>query len=234
MTAAFAPSLTFEVGGDVVQVRCSTIADGDFHVDGPRAALLHRRAAFEVGCWTQPDEVHGTVVRIVDHPGAHDLEEADGVVTRCRGAVLAAWVGDCAPVVFVGDDGVIAAAHAGWSGALHGVLQATVAAVRLESSDTASVRAILGPCIHACCYEFGTDLLEQFAARFGSHVVGTTSWGSPALHMPAVVAAACTEVDVPLLDNSVCTGCHPELFYSHRTREQRGRQVMTVTKRVAA
>lgn len=233
MTTAFAPSLTFEAGGDVVRVRCSTVADGDFHVEGPRAALLHRRAAFEPGRWTQPDEVHGTVVRRVMHPGEHDLDVADAVVTRCRGAVLAAWVGDCAPVVFIGDDGTIAAAHVGWSGALHGVLQATVAEMR-ASAPRSSVGAVLGPCIHACCYEFGPQLLQQFEARFGAQVVGTTTWSTPALHMPAVVAAACAEVGVPLLDRSSCTGCHPELFYSHRVRGQRGRQVMTVSKRAAA
>lgn len=233
MTAALAPSLTFEVGGDVVRVRCSTVADGDFHIDGSRSALFHRRAAFEPGRWTQPDEVHGTVVRCVGHPGEHDLDIADAVVTRCRGAVLAAWVGDCAPVVFIGDDGTIAAAHAGWSGALDGVLQATVNAMR-AAAPVVPVRAVLGPCIHACCYEFGPELLAQFAARFGSQVTGTTAWGTPALHMPAVVAAACAEVGVPLLDRSSCTGCHPDLFFSHRVRGQRGRQVMTISKRAAA
>jgi len=233
VTAALAPSLTFEVGGDVVRVRCSTVADGDFHIDGSRPALFHRRAAFEPGCWTQPDEVHGTIVRTVDRPGEHDLVVADAVITRRRGAVLAAWVGDCAPVVFIGDDGAIAAAHAGWSGALDGVLQATVSAMR-AAAPSASVRAVLGPCIHSCCYEFGAELLQQFEARFGAQVVGTTAWGTPALHMPAVVAVACAEVGVPLLDRSSCTGCHPDLFFSHRVRGQRGRQVMTISKRAAA
>jgi copper oxidase (laccase) domain-containing protein len=90
---------------------------------------------------------------------------------------------------------------------------------------------VLGPCIHPCCYEFGSDQLAEFVARFGPGVAGTTSWGTPALDMPAVVRAALHEVGVVLDDRSHCTGCNPHLFFSHRRRGQRGRQVLTVQKR---
>jgi YfiH family protein len=221
-----APTLVFEAGGDTVQIRTSTIADGDFHIEGPRAALTHRRDAFAAGVWTQLDEVHGTRVVEVASPGEHDFEVGDGMVTRCRGAVLAVWVGDCAPVVFVGADGALAAAHAGWRGALAGVLQRTV--TQMHSSG---VRAFLGPCIHTCCYAFGAADLEQFVARFGPQVAARTAGGVPALDMKAVVRAALDEVDVDVVDLSRCTGCNPDHHYSHRRRQQLGRQVMTICKR---
>lgn len=228
MTPAFAPFLTIEAGGDVAEVRGSTTLHGDFHIEVPRAALTHRRAAFCAGTWTQPDEVHGTTVLTVEHPGQHDFARADAVVTRCRGVVLAAWVGDCAPVVLVGSDGALGAAHAGWQGALHGVLQATVSAM-----GSPRAVAVLGACIHPCCYEFSADRLGEFTGRFGPQVAATTSWGTPSLDMPAVVRAALREVAVDVDDRSHCTGCTADRFFSHR-RGQRGRQVLTVQKRARA
>jgi YfiH family protein len=212
-------------GDAVAHVRTSTVADGDFHIEGDRRALLHRRRAFVDGPWTQLDEVHGTEVRVVTKPGEHDLAVGDAAVTSVPGAVLAVWVGDCAPVVLVGDRAV-AVAHAGWKGALDGVLQRTVAAMPCAPGSDAPM-AVLGPCIHACCYEFGEDLLARFVERYGAEVAGATTWGTPALDMPAVVRAALAEVGVTdLADDGVCTRCDPRWF-SHR-RGDAGRHVMCV------
>ena len=88
------------------------------------------------------------------------------------------------------------------------------------------MQAVLGPCIHGCCNEFGADLLGAFTARYGSQVAATTSWGAPSLHLPAVVTAALAEAGVDVLDLSRCTRCSTH-WYSHR-RGDAGRQVMTV------
>ncbi|MGB8858935.1 MAG: polyphenol oxidase family protein, partial [Ilumatobacteraceae bacterium] len=136
------------------------------------------------------------------------------------------WVGDCAPVGFVADDGTIGVAHAGWRGAYDGVLQAAVAQL-----GPTRVRAYLGPCIHPCCYEFGAADLQMFVGRFGSQVAGSTAWGAAALDMRAVVASALAEVGVEMVDVSRCTGCFAEHYYSHRRRRQAGRHVMTICKR---
>lgn len=228
MTAPITSPWRVEIGDDTIEVRCSTRRDGDFHLDGDRAALLHRRDAFATGVWTQLDEVHGVDVRHVHQPGEHDFAIGDAAVTSCRNAVLSVWVGDCAPVVFYSADGALGAAHAGWRGALDGVLQSTVAAM-----PSAPLAAVLGPCIHPCCYEFGADDLAAMVARFGAQVASTTAWGTPALDMRAVVRAALGEADVALDDRSLCTGCHAELFFSHRRRSDLGRQVMTISKRAA-
>ena len=218
-------------GRCVVQVRCSTQRDGDFHIDIDRSVLEHRRQAFAPGSWTQLDEVHGTRVVRVAAPGEHDLVVGDAAVTSCRGAVLAVWVGDCAPVVLVGDDGSVGVAHAGWRGALDGVLQAAVGA--MVDIGASSVDAVLGPCIHPCCYEFGVADLHAMAERFGSEVVATTTWGTPSLSMPAVVGAALAEVGVAVAEveggsMSACTRCTADTYFSHR-RGEKGRQVMTVS-----
>lgn len=217
---ALAPSVHLRRGRRDIHVRCSSVADGDFHIERDRVALEHRRQAFERGPWTQLDEVHGTVVHVVEAPGQHDFAVGDAAVTSLLGVVLGVWVGDCAPLVLVGDDAV-GAVHAGWRGALDGVVQG--AAARLDGR----LDAVLGPCIHACCNEFGDDLLQQFADRYGEHVVGTTTWGTPSLDLPAVVRAALAEIDATLTDVSTCTRCHPHEYFSHR-RGQLQRQVMTV------
>ena len=147
--------------------------------------------------------------------------------------MLAAWVGDCAPVVFIGDDGTIAAAHAGWSGALDGVLQATVNAMRVRARRTGARRARpVHPRVLLRVRR--AELLAQFAARFGSQVTGTTAWGTPALDMPAVVAAALRRGGRAVARPLVVHRLPPDLFFSHRVRGQRGRQVMTISKRAAA
>lgn len=217
------------VADDIIDVACSDKRHGDFHLDGDRRALQHRRASFQAGEWSQPDECHGTTVRRVEHLGQHDGVEADALVTSLRGAVLAIWVGDCAPVAFIGHHGTLGGAHAGWRGAVDGVLAATV-----REFGTEPVTAVLGPCIHACCYEFGAADLDRCAARFGDGVRAVTAWGTAALDMPAVVRAALAEHGVPLVDRSRCTGCGADRYYSHRRRAERGRQVMTICKRARA
>jgi YfiH family protein len=207
-------------------------ADGDFHLDpsGDGSAshdLDRRRRALVDLAWSQPDEVHGTAVRVVSVPGEHDLSEADALVTRCDDAVLGIWVGDCAPVALIGDDGTIAAAHAGWRGAADGVLQATVAVMRALGS--LRVRAVIGACIHPCCYAFGDHDLDVLVARFGAGVEGVTTTGERALDMRVLVAAALAECGVvEIEDRSECTGCAADRFFSHRRRGERERQVMAV------
>jgi len=209
-----------------VSIACSERVDGDFHLDQPFERLDATRRRFVDLPWSQPDEVHGAAVLVVGRPGEHDGRVADALVTSADGAVLGIWVGDCAPVVLVGDDGSIGGVHAGWRGIEAEVLQRTVGVMRQRGARR--VEAVLGPCIHPCCYDFGDDDLDRLAGRFGSSVVSTTTAGRRALYVPAAVRSALAEVEVGLDDRSACTGCWSERYYSHRIRAERGRQVMAV------
>ena len=228
-----------------VHVRVSTRSDGDFHLEQPVDVLDATRRRFVDLPWSQPDEVHGTDVRVVARPGEHDRAVADALVTDRAGAVLGIWVGDCAPVTLVAEhedaDGVrtvrVGAVHAGWRGLLDGVLATTVAAMRaVPDGSTLAGRpmvAVLGPCIHSCCYEFGDDDLAAVIERFGPTAEGRTRDGHRALDVPATVGLALAELGVSLDDRSACTGCDDDRWFSHRVRRERGRQVMAVWKDAA-
>jgi copper oxidase (laccase) domain-containing protein len=208
----------------------STRADGDFHLEQPSAALETTRRRFVDLPWTMLDEVHGTGVLEVTVPGEHDGQVGDALVTDLAGVVLAVWVGDCAPVAFGSANGRLGVAHAGWRGLEAGVLQATASAV---GADGSPVVAVLGACIHPCCYEFGNDDLDRLVERFGPSVRSTTRDGRPALDVPAAVAIAVAEAGIVLDDRSSCTGCDATRWYSHRARAERGRQVLAVWKEAA-
>ncbi len=209
-----------------VNIRWSERSDGDFHIEQPLFDLERTRRRFVDLPWSQPDEVHGIDIAEVVRPGQFDREVYDGLITDLADVVLGIWVGDCAPVALISDSGRIGAFHAGWRGIEAGVLQRGVAAVR-RSTDVV-VSAVLGPCIHPCCYAFGADDLERLVGRLGPTVVGRTRDGKPALDVPAAVRAALGEVGVVLDDRSTCTGCNPDRFYSHRARGERQRQVMAL------
>jgi YfiH family protein len=176
--------------------------------------------------WSQPDEVHGVDVGVVRHPGDADRLRADALVTDCERAVIGIWVGDCAPVALVSETGRIGGVHAGWRGLRDGVVARAVDAMRREPDER--VRAFVGPCIHACCYEFGAADLATMTNRFGASVAATSSAGAPALDMRRAIRVALDEVGVEADCSALCTGCLGSRFFSHRVRRERQRQVMAV------
>ena len=121
---------------------------------------------------------------------------------------------------------MLGAAHAGWRGLLEGVIAATVATMR--SLGAADIRATIGPCIRAECYEFGVPDLDRLVDRFDHTVGGTTRDGRPALDVPAAVRAALSEAGVDAIEDvDVCTACSGEHF-SHRARGDKERQALVL------
>lgn len=198
--------------------------------DAPAAVAANRSAvARAIGHperrWAQPRHVHGTRVRAVTGPIATG-EEADGVATASPGLLLVAIGADCAPLA-IANDAACAAVHAGWRGAANGVVDAGVAAVRALGHGP--VRVVVGPCICAAHYEFGSAELDRLVARLGPAVAATTTAGSPALDLRAVILAACRRADVDdveVLD--VCTVESADHF-SFRRDGVTGRHGVVVT-----
>jgi YfiH family protein len=106
--------------------------------------------------------------------------QADALVTDRPGITLGVLGADCAPILLADPDaGVVGATHAGWRGALAGVIEATVAAMVGHGAIQSRIRAAVGPCIAQASYEVGPELLARFAdedpdcARLFERVAGS-------------------------------------------------------------
>lgn len=88
---------------------------------------------------------------------------ADALVTATPGLALSVLTADCQPVLFADPTaGVIGAAHAGWRGAMSGVLEATLDAMEALGATRANISAVIGPCISQRAYEVGPEFFEAF------------------------------------------------------------------------
>ena len=176
--------------------------------------------------WTVLDQVHGARVVVVDQPGGESGASADAAVTTSAGAALAVLTADCAPIGLASPEGVAGVIHAGWRGLRAGVVQATVTAMRRLGATR--VEAVLGPCIHPCCYAFGDDDLFAIASRLGDKVRSRDSEGRPALDVPAAVRSAVHSAGADLVgDADKCTGCSTD-YWSWRKRAAQHRQATVV------
>ncbi len=108
-------------------------------------------------------QVHSPDVVVVDAQYGGERPKADALVTATPGVILGVLTADCGPVLFCdGDNGVIGAAHAGWKGALGGVLENTVEAMVSIGADRDAIIACLGPSIGPESYEVGPEFIERF------------------------------------------------------------------------
>ena len=110
-------------------------------------------------------QIHSATALTADAPWGEDRPEADAVVTRTPGIACSALAADCAPVLLADAEAqVVGAAHAGWRGALGGVVQAAVSAMADLGARPERMVAAVGPCIGPRSYEVGPDFLEAFRA----------------------------------------------------------------------
>jgi len=112
-------------------------------------------------------QVHSPdVVEVKKVWAREDSPEADAMVTRERGLALGILTADCVPVLFAEPKaGVVGAAHAGWKGALGGVLEATVAAIKALGGDPRNIVAGIGPAISQRSYDVGPEFPTPFLAQ---------------------------------------------------------------------
>lgn len=157
--------------GPYASLNCS-LSGGD-----SRDAVLENRTRAAHAIGTHPDhlvglmQVHGADVIEVTSPWSPGLgPRADAMVTSKRDIALGVITADCAPILLADPvAGVIGAAHAGWRGAVAGVVEATVCAMtRLGATREAMVAAV-GPCIGQASYEVGADLRDGVLVRDQGH-----------------------------------------------------------------
>lgn len=193
--------------------------------DDPAAVAENRaRAAEALGAAPEGlrglRQVHGPAVVEAGAPW-DSLPEADAMVTRMPGVALGIITADCAPVLFHDPEArVIGAAHAGWKGAVSGVLEATIAAMEALGADRGRITAVVGPCIAQASYEVRADLRDAVGdARFFAP-------GRDAAHfqfdLPGYCVARLLAAGVAGEALGVDTLADEARFFSHRRRTLAG------------
>src|SRR5580698_7633637 len=112
-------------------------------------------------------QIHSPQVLVVETPWtAETRPRADAIVTRMRALAIGISTADCGPVLLADPHArVIGAAHAGWRGALSGVVEAAVEAMERLGAERGQIRAVIGPMIRQANYEVGADLIARFDAE---------------------------------------------------------------------
>lgn len=130
--------------------------------DDPASVTENRArvaAAMKVDHVVSLHQVHSPDVIHVTEPLA-EKPKADAMVTATPGIGLGVLSADCAPVLFGSPEGIVGAAHAGWKGAIGGVTDATIDAMR--GLGATNINAAIGPCISQRAYEVGPEFMENF------------------------------------------------------------------------
>lgn len=156
-------------------------------------------------------------------PGARP--KADGMVTGRPGLALAVLTADCAPVLMADTEaGVIGACHAGWRGALEGIVGATVAAMVRLGARRERIAAAVGPCISQASYEVGPELVEMFIdddPDHARHFAGGEG-DRAQFDLPGFCLARLRAEGVAAEWTGHCTYSDAERFFSYRRATHRG------------
>ena len=146
---------------------------------------------------------------------------ADGIATRTPGVAVGVTTADCGPVLFADPTaGVIGAAHAGWRGALTGIVEATVAAMEQLGADRNRIHAVLGPMIRQRNYEVGSDLISRFTAEdsdSGRFFAAAPREGHAMFDLAGYIGMRLERVGVRQFEDlGFCTYADPARFFSFR------------------
>jgi len=145
---------------------------------------------------------------------------ADAMVTATPGLALSILTADCQPILFHDADArVVGAAHAGWRGALDGVLEATLDAMEILGANRASTAATIGPCISQRAYEVGPEFLDEFISgepdntRFFANGAGDRMmFDLPGFGLHRLRSAGIGQAEW----TGHCTYSHEDRFFSYR------------------
>lgn len=148
--------------------------------------------------------------------------EGDALISPDGSDPIAILVADCLPIAFITDFGPTAIVHAGRVGLLNGILQDTVQRLRTyDDQGTGLIQAFIGPGICGRCYEVPTTMREDAVAQH-PEIYSVTSWGTPALDLPAAAESILHAAQVNVHRVAECTYTNESLF-SHRRRPGAGR-----------
>lgn len=171
-------------------------------------------------------QVHGTDALVVDRPLAdHDRFEGgwDALVTDQPGTMVAVRTADCVPVlVHDARRRVVAAIHAGWRGAVAGIVPKTLALMQTRfGAKLDQLHVSIGPSAGVCCYEVDEPVLDEVRRRFSwwETVLRNQRDRTAHLDLKALIRRQVQDCGIEgarVTSVNVCTICHEDLFFSYR------------------
>ncbi len=184
-------------------------------------------------------QIHSADVVEVNQPWRPgDAPRGDAMVTTRPGLALGILTADCTPVLFADSEaGVVGAAHAGWKGALSGVLEATVAAMETLGARRETIAAVVGPCIAQASYEVGPEFKASFLEQDTGHEQFFEPGERPRHHQFDLAGFVMARLAALGLgqhhDLAIDTYADDEKFYSyrrscHRAEGDYGRQISAI------
>lgn len=216
-------------GGLYASLNTGTGSADDQGLVAQNLALIATRMGVPASHLVTLYQTHSDVAHTVTHP-TPERPNADAMVTSVPGIALGVRTADCAPVLFADPtNGVVGAAHAGWRGAVGGILEATLTAMIAAGAHPSNIRAAIGPTIAQASYEVGPDVKDDVATKTPRDV-GTEAMFAPSptegrflFDLPAYVAARLRAAGVDAVEDIGCdTYADEARFYSYRRRTHRG------------
>jgi YfiH family protein len=222
----------FTRAGGVSQGIYESLNGGVGSNDAP-ANVAENRARMAAALGVAPDrllslyQIHSPDVVVAEAPwDTANRPRADAIVTRVPGLAVGIGTADCGPVLLADPQAqVIGAAHAGWRGALTGVIEATVAAMERLGAARGRIFAAVGPTISQRNYEVGEDLLDRFRAAdqdSGRFFRPAARLGHAMFDLPGYIATRLARAGVVQAEDlGLCTYADPARFYSYRRSTHR-------------
>jgi YfiH family protein len=184
-------------------------------------------------------QIHSPEVVAVERPWVPAARpRADALVTRIPGIALGVSTADCGPILFADAKArVIGAAHAGWRGALTGVIEAAVAAMERCGASRDDIVAAVGPLIRQSNYEVGPEFVDRFNADDGANerfFAPSPKAGHAMFDLAGYIAARLTTAGIRQLEDiGRCTYADDATFYSyrrsiHRNEADYGRHISAI------
>lgn len=176
----------------------------------------------EPHCLLTAYQTHSVEVATAEAPWTPQTRpRADGIVTRMPSLAIGVSTADCGPVLFADPQArVIGAAHAGWRGALGGIVEATVEAMERLGASRERMRAALGPMIRQRSYEVGPDLIARFAVEDPASkgfFTAAPRTGHALFDLGGYVAERLRRAGIRAVEDvGLCTYADPRLFFSYR------------------
>jgi purine-nucleoside/S-methyl-5'-thioadenosine phosphorylase / adenosine deaminase len=173
-------------------------------------------------------QVHSPDVVVAQAPWAQAKRpRADAIITRTPGLAVGVSTADCGPLLFAdAEAGVVGAAHAGWRGALTGVIEAAVAAMEKLGAKRTRIAAVLGPTIRQPNYEVGPEFVARFLAADPVNArffAPSEQSGHAMFDLTGYIAERVHRAGIENFEDlGLCTYAEPERFFSYRRMTKMG------------